>query len=221
MTKVATARKMMDRIPKQTLIAWETELREWMPSIVFRDRIDELLLSIPQRTFFRQPGLTFLRDGWIASRVADALSSDSVRLVRDERPDFEIRSKGKIEQFEATEADMDDRRRGDEPDDPCLQPDPVENWRKRFEAIPAALDRVIAKKIHKGYQPDVNLVIYVNLGSYGTYVSEGLPILRDGTSPAKDKFKRVFALWEGSLYRFWEDGMHSFEKWQTARLHDF
>ena len=213
--------KSIDRIPKQTLDAWKAEFCEWTPPIVFRDRIDEVLLSISRRTLPPQAGLTFLRDAWIASRVADALSSDTVWLVSDLRPDFEIQSKGKIGQFEATEADMDDRRRGDEPDDPHLRQDPVENWRKRFEAIPAALDRVIAKKIDKEYQPHVSLVTYVNLGCYGAYVGEGLPILRDGTSPAKDKFKRVFALWEGSLYRFWEDGIHSFEKWQAARLRDF
>lgn len=137
------------------------------------------------------------------------------------RPDFEIQSTGKIEQFEATEADMDDRRRGDESDDPDPQPDPVENWRKRFDAIPAALDRVVTKKMDKEYEPDVSLVIYVNLACYGAYVGEDLPVLRDGTSPAKDKFKRVFVLWEGNLYRFWEDGTHSFEKWQSARSGDF
>ena len=58
-----------------------------------------------------------------------------VRLVASQRPDFEIRIDGQIQQFEATEADIEGRRRGDEPDDPYLRPDPVENWRRRFEAI--------------------------------------------------------------------------------------
>jgi hypothetical protein len=148
----------------------------------------------------------FLRDAWIAGRVAMALSSDSVRLVSAERPDFEIACEGKIQQFEATEADMDGRRRGDEPQQLGLQPDPVENWRKRFEAIPAALDCVVAKKLGKQYPPSVGLVIYVNLGCYGAYVDEGLPILRQGTAPAKDKFKLVLVMWEGILYKFWENG---------------
>jgi hypothetical protein len=136
-----------------------------------------------------------------------------VRLISSDRPDFEIQTGERIEQFEATEADMDDRRRGDEPDDLCPRPDSVENWRARFEAIPAALDRVVAKKLKKNYSPEVSLAIYVNLGCYGAYVEEGLPILRDRTAPAKTNFKRVFVLWEGSLYKFWEDGKLKFEKW--------
>ena|ERR1700730_3351578 len=69
------------RIPKQALDNWNGELSEWMHPSAFRDRIDQICLSIPRRVFFRQPGLTFLRDAWIASRVANALSSDLVRLV--------------------------------------------------------------------------------------------------------------------------------------------
>jgi hypothetical protein len=171
-------------------------LSDWTQPLAFRRRVDEIVHSVHRDIFFSQAGLTFLRDAWIASRVAYALSPESVRLVPDARPDFEIRSAGEIQQFEATEADDDERRRGAESERPDLEPDPVENWRKRFEAIPAALNRVITKKLTKDYQSDVSLAIYVNLGCYGAYVSEGVPILCEGTCPAKDKFKRVFVLWE-------------------------
>src|SRR5271154_6179475 len=88
---------------------WKTELSEWMKPSAFRERIDEIADSIPRRTFFRQAGLTFLREAWIASRVADSMPSGAVRLVSSVRPDFEIRSSGQIHQFEATEADMEGR----------------------------------------------------------------------------------------------------------------
>jgi hypothetical protein len=110
------------RIQRNTLVAWTNELSEWTPTEVFRAHIDQIAQAIPRNTFFGQGGLTFLRDAWIASRVARALSSDMVRLVSAERPDFEIQIDGKIEQFEATEADMKGRRRGDEPDDLELRP---------------------------------------------------------------------------------------------------
>lgn len=209
------------RIPRENLVAWTAELSEWVPAARFRARIDEIALAIPRRTFFGQGGLAFLRDAWIASRVATALPPDAVRLVSARRPDFEIQVDGQIQQFEATEADMEGRRRGDEPDDPSPQPDPVEAWRGRFEAIPAALDRVVAKKLKKDYSPDVSLAIYVNLGCYGAYVKEGMPILRDRTAPARTKFKRVFVLWEGCLYKFWEEGELRFAKWPYARPEDF
>jgi hypothetical protein len=216
-TKIAPAA----RISKNTLVAWTTELSAWTPTEEFRARSDQIAQAIPRSTFFGQGGLAFLRDAWIASRVASALPSDTVRLVSSQRPDFEIQIDEQIQQFEATEADVEGRRRGDEPNDPGPRPDPVENWRRRFEAIPAALDRVVAKKLKKDYLPEVNLAIYVNLGCYGAYVKEGLPILRDHTAPARTKFKRVFVLWEGCLYKFWEEGKYQFEKWQYVHPEDF
>jgi hypothetical protein len=209
------------RIPKNALVAWSTELSGWTSTEAFRTRIDQIAHGIPRSTFFRQGGLTFLRDAWIASRVACALPSDMVRLIASQRPDFEIQIDGQILQFEATEADNEGRRRGDEPDDPYPRMDPVENWRRRFEAIPPALDRLVAKKLKKDYSPEVNLAICVNLGCYGAYVEEGLPILRDHTAAAKTKFKGVFVLWEGCLYKFWEEGKPRFEKWQYVRPEDF
>jgi len=213
----------VDRIPKETLDGWRAELSRWWPTQAFRSRIEEISAPgrIPRLVYFRQPGLAFLRDAWIASRVASALSSDQVRLVPGERPDFEIRTDGRILQFEATEADMDGRRRSDEPDDTDWRPDPVEEWRKRFEAIPSALDRVVTKKIKKAYPAGTALVIYVNLGCYGAYVAEGIPILQAGTEPAKDKFKAVFAMWEGTLYKFWEDGERTSERWSYVQPEDF
>lgn len=209
------------RIPRATLATWARELSGWTPTHVFQSRIDQIARTIPRSTFFSQGGLAFLRDAWIASRVANALPSNTVRLISAPRPDFEIEINGQILQFEATEADIEGRRRGDEPDDPDPRFDPVEAWRRRFEAIPAALDRVIIKKLNKDYAPDVNLVIYVNLGCYGAYVKEGLPILRDHTAPAKSKFKRVFVLWEGCLYKFWEDGEFRFWQRQYAQPNEF
>jgi hypothetical protein len=211
----------LERIPKETLKAWRVELSQWAQPDVFRSRVHELIVPLfRNRLFFRHRDLTFLSEAWIAGRVATALSCDYVRLLLADRPDFEIESEGQIHQFEATEADRDGRRRGDEPEQLGWQPDPVENCRKRFEAIPAALDRVVAKKVGKKYPPGVSLVIYLNLGCYGYYVDEGLPILRQGTAPAKDKFKVVFVMWEGILYKFWENGEGVFESWRFTGADD-
>ncbi|BBO09240.1 hypothetical protein TM102_07100 [Bradyrhizobium sp. TM102] len=125
-----------------------------------------------------------------------------------------------VQQFEATEADRDGRRRGDERDGPELKPDPVEQWRERFEAIPAALDRVVTKKIRKHYPPGVGLVIYVNLGCYGAHLDEGLPILQNGTAPAKDKFSVILVMWEGAVYKLWEDGRPVLRKWPYTRMEE-
>lgn len=213
----------VDRIPKQTLDDWKVELSQWRPAEAFRSRVDQISSpsQISRRLFFRQPGLAFLRDAWIAARVASALAADQVRLVAAEWPDFEIQTDRQLQQFEATEADRDGRRRGDEPDDIEFRHDPVEEWRDRFEAIPAALERVVTKKVNKDYPPGIGLVIYVNLGCYGAYVEEGIQLLRSGTAIAKDKFKVVLVMWEGTLYKFWEEGQSASERWSYANVDDY
>jgi len=213
----------MDRIPKATLQSWHQELTRWHVPSAFRTYVEKIAgpQSIEREAFFNQAGLAFLRDAWIAARVATALSADHVRLVPDNRPDFELIHQDELKQFEATEADQGERRRGDEPSQLGWQPDPVERWRERFRAIPAALDRVVQKKIEKNYPPGVSLAIYLNLGCYGAYVQEGLPILRDRTAPAAGKFKAVFVLWEGILYKLWENGSLTDARWQLSDNSDF
>lgn len=211
-----------DRIPRATLDLWKAELSEWMAPSTFADRVDAMIHPLPRRIFFGQGGLAFLRDAWIASKVAIALSSRLVRLVPHERPDFEVQTEmSMIQQFEVTEADIDGRRRGAEVDVPSLETDPVENWRRRFEAIPAALDRVVTKKVAKDYSSDVSLVIYLNLSCYGAYTAEGLPIISDSTSAAREKFRSVLVMWEGILYKLWEDGKPATERWPIAQRDDF
>lgn len=210
-----------NRISKSTLDMWRAELSNWNPVDAFCRRVDEIVRPLPRPIFFGQAGLAFLRDAWIAGRVGTALSSDLIRLSPTERPDFELQMNGLIQQFEATEADRDGRRRGEERDCPELQPDPVEQWRERFEAIPAALDRVVTKKVAKPYPAGVGLVIYLNLGCYGAYLDEGLPIIQSGTAPAKDKFSVVLVMWEGAVYKLWEDGRPVMRRWPYTDTDNF
>jgi hypothetical protein len=209
------------KIESATLDVWRNRLLAWTDSEIFRSRVDEFMRSPELRAaLFRQGGLTFLRDAWVAARIATALSAKEVRLCTGERPDFELHFDNETRQFEVTEADMPGRRRGEESTEPKLEEDAVEDWRKRFEAIPDSLKAVIEKKLEKQYSADISLVVYLNLGSFGVYRNEGLPILRDCTLAAKDAFKEIMVFWEGTLFRFWKDGRYSFAKWESARLND-
>lgn len=80
---------------------------------------------------------------------------------------------------------------------------------------------VVGKKLSKKYDTTTNLIIYVNLGCYGAYVDEGVPILREQTRAAKDAFQEIFVLWEGIVYSFWKAGHSNSEKWNVATLDDF
>ena len=101
--------------------------------------------------FFNQPGVQFLRDAWIASRLATGLSAGQVRLWPGNQPDFEVVVGAKALLFEATEADKPGRKRGDEylQSEEEARPDPVSEWRQRFEMIPKALEKAISKKVKK------------------------------------------------------------------------
>jgi hypothetical protein len=213
----ARAVRRYQKIEKAQLKAWEEELSIRTEPKTFRSRVEEIHNSVGDPAFFVQGGLQFLRDAWIASPVATALSADVVRLWPADRPDFEIIVAGSPRLFEATEADMPERRRGDEYiRGTHRKDDPASEWRRRFDAIPAALETVIRKKIKKKYEPSISLVVFVNLGCYRAYVDEGIPVLRAGTSPAKGAFREVFAIWEGFLFSCWKDGQENTERWDTG-----
>jgi len=217
-------RNSYTRISKQTLDLWRSELELPANPDQFRSRVEEILdtTSVPAATLFNQGGLGFLRDAHIASRVATALSADTVRLCEDRWPDFELTFHENRMLFEATEADIVGRRRGIEylEDDNEIEEDPVESWRARLGAIPAALNQVISKKIGKRYSSSANLVVYVNLDCFGAYLQEGKSLLYWGTRSAKDAFVEVFALWEGRLFSLWKNGHINAKVWNTARVSD-
>jgi hypothetical protein len=218
------------KIERATLEAWRNELSTWADSSTFRSRIDQIMQS-PELggAMFRQAGLTFLRDAWVAARVATLVSAGRVRLCAGERPDFELQFDNETRQFEVTEADMPGRKRGDEcwhdpvvkesaVSGPVVEYEPEESSATHFEAISESLKSVIAKKLDKKYDRDACLMIYLNFESYGAYREAGMSMLRDCTEPAKDFFDEVMVYWEGTLFRFWKNGRFRFAKWESPPL---
>lgn len=57
-------------------------------------------------------GTSFFRDARIAAWFARHRNATRVRLLSEERPDFEIEIAGEVISYEATEADRKGRRRG-------------------------------------------------------------------------------------------------------------
>lgn len=162
------------------------------------------------------------RDAWIAAKYAKAKGATAVRLVAGEWPDFEIKINGKIEQYEATQADVPDRKMIDEykkadanrdDDGLSIEWDPYVDWIKRTDAIPEALKLASRKKAEKRYPSrKAGLVIYLLIDEYGV----GLLIdengkrqkkvedcFRDSTAKAKDAFSTVDILWKNKVYPAW------------------
>ena len=106
----------MPRLPKSELVRHRAWLSDWrMPDdmAVYVSTVNDAMGSAD---FFRQGGVDFLRDAWLAAEFGRHRQSLSVRLVaeRERWPDFEARGGGGIERVECAEADVPGRRRGDE-----------------------------------------------------------------------------------------------------------
>ena len=164
--------------------------------------------------FFRQGGVDFLRDAWLAAEFGLHRQCWSVRLVaeRDQWPDFEARDGGGIERVECAEADVPGRRRGDEYREATqraasgvltVEHDPIEDWITRADQVPAALSAVIATKVGKSYAGRASLLVYLNIGEFGIRQAEIEAAMSPAVAPALPYFQRVWLLWKAKLHGPW------------------
>ncbi len=183
---------------KRRLAAWQTP--ETMSAAA-----DEAMNGLGSTNLFNQGGLAFLRDAWIAAEFGAIRNAEKVRLVSDNWPDFELCIGGRVEAFEAVEADEPDRRRGEEYRHGIgdLEDDPVEDWVARAEQAPGWLRAACLKKAGKNYGGRANLVIYLNLDEYGIRQSEVEACFCHATKNVKDAFETVWVLWKKRAYRVW------------------
>ena len=164
--------------------------------------------------FFRQGGVEFLRDAWLAAAFGRHRQSASVRLVpeREQWPDFEARDGGVIERVECAEADVPNRRRGDEYREaekrnasggPAAVDDPVDDWIARADVAPTALSAVVATKIEKHYAGHASLLISLNISEFGIRQAEIEAAMAPAVAPTLSCFERVWILWKARLYGPW------------------
>jgi hypothetical protein len=165
--------------------------------------VDELKLKAGPCQFFSDPNIAFGRDAFVAGKSAAALAVDAVRLCPDTWPDFELRCDGDVHQYEVSEADLEDRRRGHEYKAASSEPQ-FDDWAARVCHVPDALRSAATTKAGKRYPKSAGLVIYLNIGDYGWKRKEIEAAMHEATSPAKDAFREVWVLWDGRLYLVWD-----------------
>lgn len=189
------------------------ELYNWHKPNHFLEVINRLRPS-DSADYFNAPGNQIFRDAWIAGEFAIRGTSEEVRLVNDNWPDFQVSQAGTVRAFESIEADLPGRRRGDEYKDWKKrnyqpEPDEVDNWRARRDAIPIALENCVRKKTAKNYdvkaRRKVGLVINLNLGTYGEWRGDIETQIFEKTRPAAAVFQDVWVLWDNRLYRTWPE----------------
>lgn len=204
-------------VPAQELRALRSKFECWQSPQEFLRRNERLTHSLTSVQFFNDSRSAFARDAWVGARLASVSTADAVRLCPDEWPDYEERGADGVAQYEITEADMSGRRRGDEYKQAegrgfPMEDDPVEDWIKRAESVPAALRTAANKKALKGYPITSQLVIYLSFSEYGIRTAEVEGKMHEATAGAKDQFRRVFVLWKSCFYCLWDGGNRSDRK---------
>lgn len=166
----------------------------------------EELYSYIGDNFFKQAGLEFMREAWVASMVGSLSNSSQVRLVEAPEYDFEMRSGNVVTKFEVTEADLIDRRRGDEfsSNDTQTENDSYEQIMVRVNQAHEMLRSAAMKKTEKKekYAFGCALVIYLNLGDYDLFQTEIEEQMETAIAPALAVFENTHVLWKNNLYTF-------------------
>ena len=202
------------RLSPAQLRSFKLSLSQWQSAGAFVERTNELMDSIGAVQFFNDGSLAFARDASVGARLASVSKADEVRLCHGAWPDYEERFGTSVEQYEITEALMPGRRRGEEwkqaeADGFPLTHDPGERWVERARAAPRAVHSAALKKAVKRYPPTASLIVYLNIGVYGSLKAETEGALTECTACAKDHFHRVIVLWGDRLYVTWDGGIRS------------
>lgn len=204
----------MPRLTKTELARHRAWLSEWRTPVDIAAYVAAVNYGMGSSDFFRQGGVEFFRDAWLAAEFGRHRASSFVRLVaeREQWPDFEARGGDVIERVECAEADIPGRRRGDEyreaeertaNGEPHVEHDPMEDWIARAGQVPAALAAVIATKIGKRYAGRASLLVYLNIGEFGIRQAEIEATMTPAVTPALPYFSRVWILWKARLYGPW------------------
>ena len=106
----------MTKLTRAELAQHRTQLSAWQSPAEMTRYVAMVKGDMGSAGFFRQGGVEFLRDAWLAGEFGRLCSCEAVRLVAatEQWPDFEARSADGIERVECAEADVPDRRHGDE-----------------------------------------------------------------------------------------------------------
>jgi hypothetical protein len=206
----------MPRLTKTELTDHRAWLSDWRTPADMAAYVSAVNDAMGSAGFFRQSGVEFLRDAWLAAEFGRHRQSSSVRLVpeREQWPDFEAWAGDVTERVECAEADVPGRRRGDEHraaeartanGQPNLEHDPIEDWIARADEALAALAATIATKVGKHYAGRASLLVYLNIGEFGIRQVEIETAMAPAVAPALPYLRRVWILWKARLHGPWTE----------------
>jgi hypothetical protein len=177
------------------------DLAQWRSPLDFRRAVHVLHKRCRSREF-KAPQRQFLLDAWTLAELARHNVMAQVRLadLSELWPDGYARVGETIENVEATIALMPGRKMWDEYQfDGKLELDTVADWVERADAIPAALERSIKKKIAKGYGSKAWLVVYLNINDGGIRQRQVEQSIADIKARHAQSFRKISVIWKDKL----------------------
>jgi hypothetical protein len=163
------------------------------------NKVDAVAGKFTLEKRFTSPRLGFLRDATILAEFAIKLpNATAARLASKHQtyPDGFVDANGKTLWIEATEVDIEGRRRGDE----YRAGVAVADKQKTVKSAAAELDRGIGQKIDKNYSRKPTLVVYLNLDQENADESEMIKIFDETKQKHAAHFDGIKILWRGILY---------------------
>ena len=118
----------------------------------------------------------------------------------DQFPDGFVTTKDdKTLKVEVTEADHEDRGRGDEYKDGGKAKERPADDSEGVNVIARELERVSQKKARERYKPKPTLVVWLNLDKQVIEESDVVAVLESTRSKYAGSFEKIFMLWRGKV----------------------
>jgi hypothetical protein len=179
------------------------DLAVWHSPLDFRRTVARLHKRCRSSEIFNDPKRKFLLDAWVVAELSKHKPFTRLRLAgEDERwPDGYAQTETGELKIEVTSVLLPGRRLGAEYKLPGrIEHDPIENWVKRAEAIPGALEKAIGDKVKKRYGSPCALVVYLNISEYGIRQAETEQAIANTKDKYGSEFQHLWILWKGTVF---------------------
>jgi hypothetical protein len=198
-----------DHAQLKTFLSLEKEwFQSWRPPSEAIERLGSITNSIRSNFPFQRSAFVThreakgLREMWVLAKCADLMGVSEIKLNAEDPPDGYGKREGEEFPAEVLEVIEPGRKRNLEfgPNSPGISMDPGENWVRRANAIPGALEAEIGKKKTKAYPQKTELFVYLNIDEYGIRQEEIEAIIRLTIAKPIAPFAAIHVRWKGKIY---------------------
>jgi hypothetical protein len=181
---------------------------DWRSPNEALDQLDLIMSTIrSDHSFQRSAFVTHreakqLREIWVLAKCAGLMKIPRIKLSVEDPPDGYFCRENEVVPAEVLEVLEPGRKRNLEfrPNAPEIAMDPVENWVRRANAIPGALEEGIRKKKAKTYPASTELFIYLNIGEYGIRQKEIEKSIRALLAEPVLPFGAIHVRWKEKIF---------------------